>query len=176
MIKRDAKGRVARKLTEEQELEMVEAITTLGGPRLSALAKRFGLTAQGAKGILKRHLGEEAAWAATHARLSEGMHGNKIGVGRKFSPVVAERFRTERRGEGNPNWKGGPKARHRLQYREIKAQALERDGYHCARCQTREQLVVHHIIPEADRPDLLHDLENLETLCRACHARHHHDS
>lgn len=175
MIKRDVKGRIARKLTEEQELEMVEAIITSGGPRLSVLAERFALTLSGAKGILKRRMGEEAAGLAVRARLSEGMRGNKHGLGRKFlTSATAERWRTERRGEGNPNWKGGPKARHRLRYREIKAKALERDRYRCVRCRSREQLVIHHVVPETERPDLLHDLKNLETLCRACHARHHH--
>jgi len=32
---------------------------------------------------------------------------------------------------------------------------------------------VHHVIPRAQRPDLMYDLPNLETLCRACHLAHH---
>ena len=174
MIKRDSKGRIARKTTDEQELEMVELITTPGGPRITALAAQFRVSPETARKVLQRHMGVDAATAATHARLSEGMRGNKHGTGQKFPEAVSDRWRTDRRGEGNPNWKGGPKARHRLQYREIKAQALERDSYRCVRCKSREQLVIHHIVPEVDRPDLLHDLENLETLCRACHGRHHH--
>ncbi len=166
--------RMPRKTTDKQELEMIELVTTPGGPPISALARQFGLSRYLVRRALQRRMGEEAARAATYTRRSEAMRGNKNGLGHKFPPEVAERFRAERRGEGNPNWKGGPKARHRLQYREIKAQALERDGYCCVRCQSREQLVIHHVVPETERPDLLHDLENLETLCRACHARHHH--
>ncbi len=162
------------KVTEEQELEMVELIIAPGGPSVSALARQFGLSRYLVKKALRRQMGEEAAKAATHTRWSESMRGNQNGVGHKFPSAVAERFSAERRGKGNPNWKGGPKARHRLRYRDIKAQALERDSYRCMRCKSREQLVVHHIVSEKDRPDLLHDLENLETLCRACHMRHHH--
>jgi 5-methylcytosine-specific restriction endonuclease McrA len=28
---------------------------------------------------------------------------------------------------------------------------------------------VHHIIPRAQRPDLVHDINNLQTVCRRCH-------
>jgi len=42
----------------------------------------------------------------------------------------------------------------------------------CNRC-GRPGEEVHHIIPRCVRPDLMYDLDNLETLCRACHEEHH---
>lgn len=49
---------------------------------------------------------------------------------------------------------------------------LERDGYACTQCgsQKRSSLVVHHIDEVVDNTLM----ENLITLCRACHAKHHH--
>ena len=52
--------------------------------------------------------------------------------------------------------------------------ALERDGHRCVRCGSEEQLVVHHKDGNgrgASNPN--NSLENLETLCRACHATEH---
>lgn len=42
----------------------------------------------------------------------------------------------------------------------------------CAICgQPGEE--VHHIIPRSVRPDLMYDLDNLQTVCKDCHVRVH---
>lgn len=45
----------------------------------------------------------------------------------------------------------------------------------CNRC-GRPGEEVHHIAPRSQRPDLIYHLDNLETLCRECHDKHHNVS
>lgn len=46
----------------------------------------------------------------------------------------------------------------------MRAKALMRDGYHCTRCGSTEELEVHHINPSGGD-----ELDNLQTLCQHCH-------
>ena len=54
-------------------------------------------------------------------------------------------------------------------------QAIERDGRKCQYCQSETDLVVHHIREYRTFGDVrdAHELDNLVTLCRACHRRQH---
>lgn len=57
------------------------------------------------------------------------------------------------------------------QYRLLRFQVLERDGWRCQQCGSRKNLEVHHLNA---RSRLGHDsLENLITLCHACHSEVH---
>lgn len=68
-------------------------------------------------------------------------------------------------------------------WRRARRQALERDLYLCAECMAayrrselcapRPATVVHHIVPRALRPDLALALDNLQSLCDACHNKKH---
>ncbi len=52
-------------------------------------------------------------------------------------------------------------------------EALERDGHACVRCGATADLQVGHIVPcrgAHDRRHGLHAVDNLQTLCRRCHA------
>jgi 5-methylcytosine-specific restriction endonuclease McrA len=49
--------------------------------------------------------------------------------------------------------------------------ALRRDGYRCSRCSSVTDLTLHHRIPKADGGRTV--VDNLETLCVACHIAHH---
>jgi hypothetical protein len=78
-------------------------------------------------------------------------------------------------GPNNYRWKGG--GSRNLSAKEwitVRDACYERDEYTCTKCGATEDLVAHHIVYERDGgPD---ELENLTTLCRACHARAHaHD-
>ena len=57
-------------------------------------------------------------------------------------------------------------------WRHARTQALERDGYLCRRCKAAEDLTVHHIVEISPGMDP-YEVENLEVLCRSCHAREH---
>lgn len=61
--------------------------------------------------------------------------------------------------------------------------ALDRDHYQCqdclalkragARIRVRPATVVHHIKPKTEYPDLAMDIDNLLSLCDACHNKRH---
>ncbi|WP_353963744.1 HNH endonuclease signature motif containing protein [Streptomyces sp. NBC_00237] len=59
------------------------------------------------------------------------------------------------------------KISHPVWQRRIRPQALNRDGYACAACGSREELEVDHIIPIAKGGTW--ELENAQTLCKTCH-------
>ena len=68
-------------------------------------------------------------------------------------------------------------------WRRARRQALERDLYLCTECAAawrrgelaapRPATVVHHIKPRSERPDLALELDNLQSLCDACHNKKH---
>jgi hypothetical protein len=56
-------------------------------------------------------------------------------------------------------------------YRILRLQVLDRDGWRCQQCGSMKNLEVHHLNA---RSQLGHDcLENLITLCHACHSETH---
>lgn len=58
----------------------------------------------------------------------------------------------------------------------LREPCLKRDNYQCVKCGNRQQLVVHHKDGKGrPQPEELKNntLENLETLCRACHMKQH---
>lgn len=72
---------------------------------------------------------------------------------------------------------------HTNAWKRLRAVALQRDGGMCQDCmdKLRDGLkvrphraeMVHHIIPVEERPDLALNLNNLRSLCNACHAARH---
>ena len=86
-------------------------------------------------------------------------------------------------GDGHPNWRGGSNPNYGPGWRRAKRAALERDDHKCVLCEaTKAELGrnpdVHHVVPvrafvetpvttERDA----HYLENLVSLCIACHRR-----
>ena len=46
----------------------------------------------------------------------------------------------------------------------LRKQVLERDNYECKICFSKDNLVIHHVVPNGPA-----ELENLVTLCRSCH-------
>ena len=86
-------------------------------------------------------------------------------------------------GSGHPNWKGGGNESYGTGWQSVRTQALERDGHACIRCsRTKQELGrnpdVHHIVPvrsfaeseDHERADA-HYLENVASLCIACHRK-----
>lgn len=179
--KRQALSRKMRTMTDKQELHAVQRITTEGGPTITQLGKEIGVSRHVLVHALDCRIGAEARRKAVRARQSEDMRGNKRGVGRRFPTDIAKDWEQSRRGPGNPNWRGGSRRkreaivslRHLAEYKEFVETVLGRDLYRCTRCGKRSQLLVHHIVDEKEAPQLLMDMDNAETLCRACHMSEH---
>jgi 5-methylcytosine-specific restriction protein A len=72
---------------------------------------------------------------------------------------------------------------HSLEWKRVRAAALMRDGGMCQDCmdrlrqgvgiRPRRAVLVHHVIPRSERPDLELDLNNLRALCATCHEANH---
>jgi len=56
-------------------------------------------------------------------------------------------------------------------WKALRLQVLRRDGFACRQCGARGRLVVDHVKPVRDRPDLAWVLDNLQALCPGCHSR-----
>lgn len=82
----------------------------------------------------------------------------------KFRSFLYYRENKERLAELAYKW------RNLNEYGGNKTRSLERDKYKCVECGSKKQLVTHHV--DCDRGN--NQVENLATLCRACHARVHH--
>ena len=72
---------------------------------------------------------------------------------------------------------------HSKEWKRIRMDALMRDGGMCQDCmdkfragiirKPRRAVMVHHIIPRSERPDLELVMDNLRSLCSKCHEEHH---
>ena len=89
-------------------------------------------------------------------------------------------------GEGHPNWEGGGNESYGTGWNDVRRRALERDDHQCVRCGATTDDIgrnpdVHHIVPvrwfiESDghtKTDA-HFLENVISLCIACHRKADH--
>lgn len=61
------------------------------------------------------------------------------------------------------------------EWEQIREQVLERDQHRCVTCHSRHSLHVHHIRPydQCESREDANALDNLLTLCKACHRRLH---
>lgn len=70
-------------------------------------------------------------------------------------------------GLGNSNWRHG--LEYRIGFKKLKPLVIERDSKQCQWCGSKDGLVVHHI--DSNKHNDV--MENLITLCKSCHSRHH---
>lgn len=88
----------------------------------------------------------------------------------KFCSIQCRGLAT--RGVHHPNWKGGVQIDFYLswEWKQIRKQALVRDGHKCVDCGAIDKrLEVNHIKSRVKHPELRLDLANTETLCIDCH-------
>lgn len=103
--------------------------------------------------------------------------------GKKMSKAgrrkISVALRGKRKGQDNPNWKGGYKDPTFSERRNYKAKkwrdaVKERDGYQCVHCgETEGRLHAHHVKSWKSHPELRYEVSNGMTLCPPCHEKEH---
>ena len=100
--------------------------------------------------------------------------GSRIGEGIRWNwaiqpPEVKTQRSLARRGENNPNWRGGYEGKYGYGWRDVAYFIFVRDGWVCQYldCGKKEDLICHHIDHDTDN----WDDSNLITLCRGCNGR-----
>jgi len=61
----------------------------------------------------------------------------------------------------------------RIRFSGNKYPVLERDGHKCTKCGKVKGLIIHHIDGSGHDENPNNSMDNLTTLCRSCHMRHH---
>lgn len=101
--------------------------------------------------------------------------GKRYTAGWNHTPEMRLRLAEHKRGEKNPQWRGGitrSAVTIRRVVNELRPRVMERDLYQCRLCGSRSsQLEMHHVVPVWARPDLVLDPNNIATVCRTCHLR-----
>jgi thymidylate synthase ThyX/transposase-like protein len=101
--------------------------------------------------------------------------GKRYRAGWNHTPEMRRRLSEQKRGEKNPQWRGGVTKMAisiRRGVEDLRPEILERDGYRCRLCgSSSKQLDMHHILPVWARPDLVLDLDNIATVCHPCHLK-----
>lgn len=88
---------------------------------------------------------------------------------------VGVKLSKSKRGENNPNWRGGVSGERlklidSINYRQWRKDVFERDNYTCRKCSKRGvRLNADHIIPYFKDRAKIYDLDNGQTLCYNCH-------
>lgn len=93
----------------------------------------------------------------------------------KISASMTGKTRLDKRGENNPNWRGGVYLTNRdirrsPEYKRWQKAVYARDNFVCQMCGGRNgRLEADHIKSFADFPELRFVIENGRTLCQDCH-------
>src|SRR4030065_2124982 len=111
----------------------------------------------------------------TRKKISENSKGKAYCLGFKHSNETKLKWSLMRKGENNPNWKGGitpeqDKIRHCTETTHWRKAVYDKDKYTCQICGAKDKyLNAHHIKPFKDYPELRFDINNGITLCEDCH-------
>lgn len=97
--------------------------------------------------------------------------------GYSLSPEHRKKIGDAQRGDKGNNWKGGkwssqPQSERKSSaYKTLRKEVLQRDGYKCVLCSSREKLEMDHIKSYSKYPDLRYQKSNLRILCHSCHRK-----
>jgi len=142
------------------------------------------------KGIYKRH--PHQGFQKGHTPWIKGKHHTEEAKGKvrearrgKVSNSKGKKWslesRERRRGEGNPNWRGGRNKKRRSyhstdrNYIEWRKKIFEYDNYTCWVCEERSgngyrfEIMAHHLYSWVEYPKLRYSVRNGITLCKECH-------
>ncbi len=101
--------------------------------------------------------------------------GIRYTAGWTHTPETLRALSAAKKGERNPQWKGGITPfgqRLRRGVEAVRSEVFARDAHTCRLCGERGgRLSLHHVLPIWARPDLALNAENLATVCRTCHTK-----
>ena len=99
------------------------------------------------------------------------------------APFLSDNWRGIAREMERMDYKKSEPFYHTAAWKRIRAVALSRDNGMCQDCMDRfragygacprRAVMVHHIVPISERPDLALNLNNLRSLCSECHNQEH---
>lgn len=154
-------GKIAMKIKMSGERNPAKRLDV----RLKISKKRKGISTN-----LGRRLSEEVK-----RKMSDAKKGRKQPWAGKHLTDIGRKILSEsKRGEKNPNWKGGITSAHEairnsLEYKLWREAVFKRDGFICIWCGRSGYVEADHIKPFAFFPELRFSIDNGRTLCRKCH-------
>ena len=146
----------------------------INGLDQASIAQLAGVSRHTIRSWMRKHGLQKPVGSWTVGR-TPWSKGKRYRTGWSHTPEMRQRLSEQKRGEKNPQWKGGITKRaisFRRGMEDLRPEILERDGYRCRLCGARGgssvRLDMHHILPVWARPDLVLDLENIVTVCHPC--------
>lgn len=144
------------------------------GLEQAKIAKMAGVSPHTIRAWVRKHNLQKPAgsWSAGCTPWNKG---KRYRAGWTHTPETRKRLSDQKRGERNPQWKGGI-TRYATVVRqgvsELVPEMLERYDYTCQLCRGRGgALETHHVLPIWARPDLALAASNLVPLCEPCHLK-----
>jgi thymidylate synthase (FAD) len=139
------------------------------------IARLAGVSEHCIRSWVRRHRLQKPAGSGMTGRAPWNRGATYI-AGWHHSPETRAALADAKRGDRNPQWKGGitpAGLRLRAGLDALRADVFARDGHACRRCGCQGgELTLHHILPIWARPDLALDVDNLATVCwRPCHVQ-----
>jgi thymidylate synthase (FAD) len=140
-----------------------------------SIAQLAGVTSHCIRRWVRAHGLQKApgSWSRGATPWNKGL---RYTAGWSQTPETRAQLATQKRGDRNPQWKGGitpTGTRLRRELNALRPVVFERDRHTCRLCGERGGLLtLHHVLPIWIRPDLAHDVDNLVTVHWApCHLR-----
>ncbi len=138
----------------------------------AAIGRMAGVSAHCIRSWVRRHGLQKplGAWARGVEPWNKTL---RYQAGWMHTPATRALLAEMKRGERNPQWRGGISPRASVLRRAAEAHrdaVFARDAHTCRLCGVRGgELTLHHVLPVWARPDLAAEPTNLATLCRTCH-------
>ena len=131
-----------------------------------------GVTHHCIRAWVRRHSLQKPAGSWTQG-VAPWNKGRRYTLRSFHTPEARARFAEQKRGDKNPQWRGGvtsERAAISADVATMRPEIFRRDGYRCRLCGTPGgSLELHHILPVWSRPDIARDKDNIATVCRPCH-------
>ena len=148
-----------------------EQYHTLGRPQAD-IANECGVAEITVRQWVRKH-GLTKPIGSWSKGVSPWNQGLRYQGGWKLSEETKQLLSSQKKGDRNPQWRGGvtrDSVKLRQEAAAMRHQLLERDGFQCRLCGKLGGLLeIHHIIPIWAQPELAANRDNLAMVCVPCH-------